>query len=195
MKKNSWYASVVLVLITVTAVACGKKNNDNGGSGNNPPYYPGGCVNGICQGGGTGNLLSNVQFQAGSSFAGAISLSAVNGTGQFNFSDPKVAVYYQGQVVINGQLQVQTQDYYLCGAQVGTYSITTVQPGQYSMGVMAGLHLQANGPSRIELVSTGPSILFNSSGSGLDQNSPANRVNLRMMAIVNGQPCGEIVTN
>jgi hypothetical protein len=153
--------------VMALAVAC-SKNTDS----TNPYVYPNGlypggcatCVGGMPGAGGGGMVTA--QFKTPYQEAvGSINIISQGGS----------------QVIVQGQIQITSQNFYTCYAQPGTYQIQTMQPGMYSgNGTITGLVFQA-GPLTFQV---SQAYLVNASGS-----------NYRL-SIVNGMlPCGSVTTN
>lgn len=199
-KYFSTLKSATLLVFTLLAVsACGKKGGDNNTV---PPVgglYPG-CVG--CQVGGQ-PLLDNVKFNYGTYtpyFDGVLQIFPDTASaGYVDLNDTKAIVAYNGRIFVNGILNI-TNQFALCGAIPGQYTLQTVQPGYSNRGVIGGLRLIAQGPSQILLESqdypysevyTDPSVQPN---FGVYRGSTANRIGLNMNLTVNGQGCGTVST-
>jgi hypothetical protein len=186
-------------LVAVFLVAC---NKSGGGGSGAAPYNPnnpwGGnpqnCVN--CFGGGA-PLLVGVKTQTNNgNLQGMLDIIGDQSRG-YNFADPRVVSSYMGPVQIVGTLTVQQPgDWYLCGATPGVYQLRTMDQGLMQLGVTSPLRIEAvsnTGGQMILRVAQG--ILRNESGSGLDRNSPDNRISMAIyLERVNGQPCYDIQT-
>lgn len=145
------------------------------------------CMNGTLvpmNAGGVGNLLSNVGF-TNSSMQGLVNFS---GSGNFDFNNPQVAYFYSGQVNVTGTLQVTNQS--LCGAPMGTYSISGT--GAMSMGAIGNMTLTMTGPAQMQLLISNAVV---DNPAGLDRNSSSNRFGILNSGLyVNGTPCGSITS-
>lgn len=181
-------------LALVFAVACNKKEDSRPVAP--VPVGSQNCLN--CFSNGT-ELLVNVNTQTNNgNFLGVFNILG-DPTAGYNFADPRVVNIYFGPVQVVGSVRVlRSDDYYLCYARAGDYQVRTVQMGALMQGRngFAPILLEAtsNTGGRM-LMRVYSAVLVNSSGSGLDRNSQANRLGMDiLLEQVDGRPCGTIVT-
>lgn len=150
--------------VMALAVACSKNSDSTNPYANG--LYPNGCP--TCVGGlpGQGGGMVTAQFQTPQQEAvGSINLISQGGS----------------QVVVQGQIQITSQNYYTCYVQPGTYTIQTMQPGMSSgNGTITNLVFQA-GPLTFTVYQA---YLVNASGS-----------NYRLSIVQGMLPCGSVTTN
>lgn len=218
---NFWKytASILAVSVVTSLVACGNKNQNN----NNPQPVYGfeQCVN--CQGINGAAFFTAQSTDTYGSFAlnwsftgqaaGAIPQQQYNPyqqqynpyQQQYNpyqqqqySPNPYVNQYspmsYSGLVGVVGQLAVnQGMNLGYCQLPGGNYNLGTLSAGQWTMGIVYNLRMQATGPANIVLTLTqgqvsSPGYLQpGQMGSGVNPNGRlfANV----MIESVNGQPC------
>lgn len=181
-------------LALVFTVGC--KKSDDSRPAVPVPVGPQSCLN--CFSNGT-ELLVNVNTQTNNgNFLGVFNILG-DPTSGYNFADPRVVNIYFGPVQLVGSVRVlRSDDYYLCYARAGDYQVRTVQMGALMQGRngFAPILLEAisNTGGRM-LMRVYSAVLVNSSGSGLDRNSSANRLGMDiLLEQVDGRPCGTIVT-
>lgn len=191
--KTIFKLSLVSVALVFT-VAC--KKSDSSGPAVVAPIGGQNCLN--CFSNGT-ELLSNVNTQTNNgNFLGIFNILGDPNAG-YNLADPRVVNYYFGPVQLVGSVRVlRSDDYYLCYAQAGDYQVRTVQMGALMQGRngFAPILLEAvSSTGGRMLMRVYSAVLVNSSGSGLDRTSPANRLGMDiLLEQVDGRPCGTIVT-
>lgn len=85
-----------------------------------------------------GSLILNLNF-VGSSIA-------TNGINYYNSYYQSPVVSYYGPVAVTGNMQVNYNQQYGCTIPAGSYTITTLQAGQWRSAIAGGLRIQATGP-------------------------------------------------
>jgi hypothetical protein len=194
MKQNNnfkYIASIFVALSLLIMSACG----NNGQNNSSPAPVVNGfqqCVN--CQA-----MNGPVIFTAESSdYTGTTQLhwafAGQNMTAQYYNSPGN----YTGMVVSTGSLLIsQNLNLGFCGIPPGSYSLATLQPGQWSYGIVSGLILQAySGGLSLQLSFNGQvsSPGYLSGGQFSSSTSPVGRMfgNLQVLSI-NGQPCQQMI--
>lgn len=161
MNLKNWKAATrfallaAMAVLTVVSTGCGKKKSNN-----NPSAYTGygagpNCTNCV---GGANALLSSalgeksqgsvpLRIQIGLEFygQGAVQPQPSTYPGQYGGNPYS---NYRGQVQAQGRMRITQADPY-CGIlpqHVGDYTLTTIQAGEYSGGMIYNMMLQASGP-------------------------------------------------
>lgn len=193
-----------LITVALMLFSCGKNNSNNN---NNNGYwgYQNGMVGGqtffTSQSTDTSNRLAiSLNFMGNTGYynQGYNPYNQMNSYNQmpygygygYNYNSPIVS--YQGQTVVTGQMQImQTLGNWGCMIPAGTYTVQTVQPGQWNSAIVTGLSLVAMGPAQIMLsIPQAQVSAKGSKGATWSETAPMGRLfgNL-MIQSVNGMAC------
>ena len=178
--KTKVLASIVGLALALGNLACDQNKGGNTPAAVVPPTcvaygMPGYTPNCLNQTGMPGGMVSMMSVLSSSGYGDAQMNLQIGGNGA---TPPQPGMGYNGQVAIQGQMQLQ-QGLSFCGAYPGVYQVTTVQPGN-----MTGSSISA-----MQLVATGAGAQIQMNVSYAFTTIPG-RLIIGMNTIVNGQPCG-----
>jgi hypothetical protein len=181
---TKYFAAVVGLLFALGNVAC----NNGGGSSRSatcvaygmPGYNPS-CVN---TNGIVGMPGGMVPLMTVVSSSGSQDLNMSLQIGGSGSNPPMPGMGYNGPIVIQGSMQLMEMNPYVyCGAAPGVYQVSTLQPGQMSGSSIGQMAIQATGP--------GGNIQFQINFGDV---SVPGRLSFSSNLVVNGQPCGPLLT-
>ncbi len=197
MKTNHYlkYASLFFVAATLSLLAaCGNKGGDNNPQPVAPVYPYQNCVG--CQNLGGAAFFTSESTDYNQTLRLNLSFAGQNtGIAQAYpyYGSGITPGTYNGPVSATGTMTLpQPLNNYYCVIPAGTYSIGTLQPGQWSSGVTYNLSLQAVGAASLTISLTGQvsSPGYLAPGQPSSSTNPVGRLfgNLNVLS-VNGQAC------
>lgn len=192
--KNIFTTTILSALAVLTIVACNKKSD----GGSSPEVVVSNCGVNACINpngpiyAGSGNLANNVRFSyAPLGLEGAVSLTAISTNSFVDYNDPSLPAKFYGAFAAQGTVTMQTN--LMCGniPLSGSYVLTGSE-GMYSAGILSGFIWNLSGPTNIQLIASGSSVLYGDvNGLLRDGNT---RMGLSVSVYVNNQYCGYIYT-
>ncbi len=109
-----------------------------------------------------------------------------------NLSDPNAIQFYNGAVMISGQMIIAQQDWLTCGAAPGQYVLRTITPGMMSGTTINGMLVEAYSTNGVRLSMRWNLMTpYNATGSGLNGATLSNRMGMNVVIDqINGMACG-----